>query len=68
MFKKIGFAAGTALIGASSFAAGPDLTALTSAVDFGTVITAVLMVAGALATVYVAVKGAIQVFGMLKRG
>lgn len=49
-----------------AMAAGPDLTALTSAVDFGTVITAVLSIAGMLAVVYVAVKGASIGLGMLK--
>lgn len=42
----------------SAFATGPDMTGLTSAVDFGTVTTAVLAIAGMLAVVYVAVKGA----------
>ncbi|PLY44074.1 hypothetical protein CSZ94_06930 [Janthinobacterium sp. ROICE36] len=45
---------------------GPDLTPLTSAIDFSTVITAVLAIAGLLATVYLAIKGAKIVLGMLK--
>lgn len=49
-----------------AFAAGPDLTPLTSAVDFGTVTVAVLSIAGMLAVVYVAVKGAKIGLAMLK--
>ncbi|WP_166889466.1 major capsid protein [Massilia sp. CCM 8734] len=45
---------------------GPDLTPLTSAIDFSTVITAVLAIAGLLATVYLAIKGAKIVLSMLK--
>lgn len=49
-----------------AFAAGPDLTPLTSAVDFGTVTVAVLSIAGMLAVVYVAVKGASIGLSMLR--
>lgn len=45
---------------------GPDLTPLTSQVDFGTVITAVLAIAGLLAGVYVAIKGAQTVLSMIR--
>lgn len=56
-----------ALVGATgAMAAGPDLTQLTAAVDFGTVITAVLSIAGMLAVVYVAVKGASIGLNMLR--
>lgn len=62
-----GLAAVGALVGASgAMAAGPDLTSLTTAVDFGTVTTAVLAIAGSLALVYIAMKGAGIVLGMLK--
>ena len=62
---------GLAMVGAivlsgSAMAAGPDMTGLTSAVDFGTVTTAVLAIAGLLAVVYVAVKGASIGLAMLK--
>lgn len=50
----------------TAFAAGPDLTPLTSAIDFGTVTVAVLSIAGLLAVVYVAVKGAKIGLAMLK--
>lgn len=50
----------------SAYAAGPDLTGLTSAVDFGTVTTAVLSIAGMLAVVYVAIKGATLGLSMLR--
>lgn len=54
------------LAAGSAMAAGPDLTPLTSAVDFGTVTTAVLSIAGLIAVVYVAVKGAQIGLAMLK--
>jgi len=62
---------GLALVGAivvsgSAMAAGPDMSGLTGAVDFGTVTIAVLAIAGMLAVVYVAVKGASIGLGMLK--
>jgi hypothetical protein len=44
------------------------MTGLTSAVDFGTVTTAVLSIAGMLAVVYIAVKGAKIALAMLKGG
>jgi hypothetical protein len=68
---------GLAVVGAavSSFAvtqeaaaAGPDMSGLTAAVDFGTVTTAILAIAGLLAVVYVAVKGARIGLSMLKGG
>jgi hypothetical protein len=74
--KKI-ITRGLAVVGAavSSFAvaqeaaaAGPDMSGLTAAVDFGTVTTAILAIAGLLAVVYVAVKGARIGLSMLKGG
>lgn len=63
---------GLALVGALStgaaMAAGPDLTPLTSQVDFGTVTVAVLSIAGLLAVVYVAIKGAKIGLSMLRGG
>lgn len=47
-------------------AGGPDLTPLTSTVDFGTTITALLAIAGLLAGVYIAIKGAKTVLSMIK--
>lgn len=58
---------GAAAVSASSFAAGPDMSGLTSAVDFGTVTTAVMAISGLMAVVYVAVKGARIGLSMLKR-
>ena len=49
-------------------AAGPDLTTLTTAVDFGTVTTAVLGVAAALIVVYIAWKGAKMVLAAVRGG
>jgi hypothetical protein len=60
-----GAAAATA--SAQAAAAGPDMSGLTGAVDFGTVTTAVLAIAGLLAVVYVAVKGASIGLAMIKK-
>jgi len=62
------FATATALVGASAFAAGPDMSALTGAVDFGTVTAAILAIAAVYAVVYVARNGAGQVLSMLRTG
>jgi hypothetical protein len=59
---------GAIVVSGSALAAGPDLTPLTSAIDFSTVITAVLAISGLLASVYVAIKGAKTVLGMIKGG
>lgn len=48
-------------------AAGPDMSGLTSAVDFGTVITGILAIGAAVAGAYVAFKGVQIVVGALKR-
>ncbi|MDK6078651.1 hypothetical protein [Massilia varians] len=47
-------------------AGGPDLTSLTSSVDMGTTIAAVLAVAATLAGLFVAMRGAKTVLGFLK--
>lgn len=61
---------GLALVGALStgaaMAAGPDMTALTAAVDVGTVTTAVLAVAAIFAVLHLAIKGAKILIGMMK--
>lgn len=64
--KRQLLAAGASLAPLSAFAVGPDLTPLTSAIDFGTVTVAVLSIAGMLAVVYVAIKGAQIGLGMLR--
>lgn len=56
------------MLGMPAFAAGPDLTSLTSQVDFSTVIVALLAVAAALAGVYIAWKGAKMVLAALRGG
>lgn len=48
-------------------AAGPDMSGLTAAVDFGTVGIAVMAIAGLLAVVYVAVKGAAIGLSVIKK-
>jgi hypothetical protein len=64
---------GLALFGAiavsgSALAAGsgPDFTQLTSSVDFAGVITAVMAISATLMGVYIAIKGAKTVIGMIK--
>lgn len=67
MLKKVA-AVVVALAPVAAFATGgPDMSGLTGAVDFGTVTTAVLSIAGLLAVVYVAVKGAQIGLAMLKK-
>ena len=61
MLKKLSlllFALLFSLFGISAFAAPVDLSSLTDSVDFSTTITAVLLVAAALAGVAIAWKGA----------
>lgn len=69
--RKVGVLTAVAMTSGMAMAqtatGGPDLTALTDKVDFGTVTAAVLSIAGLLAVVYVAIKGARTVLGMLKR-
>ena len=45
-----------------------DLSPITSGIDFSSVGVAIIAIAGLLATVYVAMKGAKIVLGMLKGG
>lgn len=69
MLKKIGksvVALAPAVGFGSVYAAGPDLSTLTAAVDFGTVTTALLGVAAAIIVVYIAWKGAKMVLGAVK--
>lgn len=49
-----------------AMAVGPDLAPLTTQIDFGTVITAILAIAGLLAAVFVAIRGAKTVLSMIK--
>ncbi len=59
-------AAVLAAVPALAMAAPPDLTPLTNNIDFSTVVAAVLAIAGLLATVYVAIKGAKTVLHMVR--
>lgn len=54
------------LFGLSAQAAGPDLSTVTTAVDFGTVTTALLGVAAAMIVVYIAWKGAKMVIAAVR--
>ncbi|WP_198962641.1 hypothetical protein [Mangrovitalea sediminis] len=60
MVSGMTFAAGTAA------AAGPDLTSLTTAVDFSTVITAILAVGAGMVGLALAVMGVRKVVHFLK--
>lgn len=66
-FKKIA-AASVALASVPAFAVGPDLSSLTSAVDFGTTSTAVMAVAAAIIVVYIAIRAAKIVISMVRGG
>lgn len=57
-----------ALISASSFAqaAAPDYTSITGAVDYSTVATGVVAVAGLVAVVYVSISGAKKLLSMIR--
>jgi len=61
-------AASLSMFGASAYAVGPDLSSVTTAVDFGTVTTAILGVAAALIVVYIAWKGAKMVISAVRGG
>lgn len=54
----------------SSFALadGPDFSKITGAIDFGSVVTAILSVMGLLAGVFLAIKGGKIVLNLLKGG
>jgi len=61
-------AAVTAVVQTSAQAAttGPDFTSLTSGIDFSTVTVGILAVASTLIGVYVAIKGAKILIGMVR--
>lgn len=50
--------AAASLVGSSAFAAAPDLSTLTDAIDFSTATEAILVAAGALIVVYISFKAA----------
>ena len=52
----------------SAFAVGPDLSTLSSAVSFGTVVTAILAVGVAAVSAILAWKGVKMVYGAIKGG
>lgn len=75
MFKKVQSlflvaltALGLSFASLPAVAAPPDLTSLTTAVDFSTVTTAILAVAAALIVVYIAWKGAKMVISAVRGG
>lgn len=65
--KAVVFAGSLVTVAAANAqAAGPDLSSLTSSVDMGTTVTAILAVAATLAGLFVAIRGAKTVLGMIK--
>lgn len=48
------------------FAAGPDLSSLTAAVDFGTVTTAILAIGALVAGLFLAIRGVKTILPMIK--
>lgn len=74
MFKKtlvtVGSVVSLVALSSTAFAAAPaawDYSALTSSIDFSSISTGVLAVAGILAGVYAGIKGAQIVLGFLRR-
>ena len=65
LFARLAVISALATSGAA-FAAGPDLTSLTQNIDVGTTVTAVLAVAGSLALLFMAIRGAKTVLGMIR--
>jgi hypothetical protein len=51
-----------------ALAAGPDLSSMTTAVDFGTVTTAILAVGASLIVVYIAFKGVKMLISAVRGG
>jgi hypothetical protein len=67
--KKIGarsMLVGVGVVATQAHAAGTDFSTLTSGIDFSTVTTGILAVAATLITVYVAIKGAKILIGMVR--
>ena len=62
------YAVPLALVSGSAFAVPVDLSSVTDAVDFSTVISSLLLVAAALAGVYIAWKGAKMILGAIRGG
>lgn len=63
---RFGFGASLSALAINSYAVGLDLTTLTTAVDFSSVITAILAVAAIMVGVYVAWKAAKMVIQAVK--
>jgi len=66
-YKKYALGLAIAAGSASTFAVGPDYTALTAGIDFGTTTAAILAVAALLAVVLVSKKGAKMILGFIGR-
>lgn len=59
-------AAGALTLAGGAMAAGPDVSTLTGAVDFGTVSTGIMTVAGSVIGVYLVIKAAQFIIARVK--
>lgn len=66
MYQKLVAVASLVAVSAPSFAAGADLSSLTSAVDFGTVTTAILAIGALIAGLFLVIRGVKTVLPMIK--
>lgn len=66
--KKLALGFASLFAAGSALAVPPDLTTLTTAVDFSTATDAILTVAAALIVVYIAIKAAKFVINMVRGG
>ena len=62
------FAALLSFAASAASAAGPDFSGMTSQIDWSTAITAILLVAGGLAAVYVVLTGSGLINGKIRSG
>jgi hypothetical protein len=68
LLKMGGVVTSAVLMPLSAFAEAPDFTSLTSAIDFSTAVTAVLLVMAGLAGVYIVMAGGNLILSRLRRG
>lgn len=68
LLKKLALGVSSLFAAGAALAAPPDLTTLTSSVDFSTASAAILTVAAALIVVYIAIKASKFVINMVRGG
>lgn len=67
LLQKAYFGIIAMLFGGAAFADPPDFSTLTTAVDFSTVITALLTIMAALAGVYIVMRGGSLILSKIRR-